>query len=333
MTMQRDLSREANLWYTITSAEYLDHAQRLLQEAHDLFMRALSRAPNAADYAPVPVWGQAIKDLLIQYPHARRMLAAGDYSGMIAFEGGLGRIPRGIAEGNISWMGLNANAFMEIIDAAASIADTFWRAVTMSKMYGDSAYRSGSSQWRVDLPRDMGIPSNEILRYYEESVYKTIGRPKEIPEYVADRTKICRTGDLVPWTGVWVPGAGMGTAALVFARQGLQVMQPAYEVALLSDDGEDIDEFQLNETQWHPVVQSGRLMPLPPAEEKADTDWNHAGGAARCEALRPCPREGWWVTPAKADSRRRFQLGELMPEVGGDYGATIWQWDERQSDS
>lgn len=46
----------------------------------------------------------------------------------------------------------------------------------------------------------------------------------------------------------------------------------------------------------------------------------------------PCPREGWWLTPARVQSRRHFVLGELMPEVGGSWGATIWKWDYRQTD-
>ena len=50
----------------------------------------------------------------------------------------------------------------------------------------------------------------------------------------------------------------------------------------------------------------------------------------RCEAGQPCPREGWWFTPAKAGSRHHFQQGEVMPALSTDYGATIWQWDERQ---
>ncbi|HSI57000.1 MAG TPA: PoNe immunity protein domain-containing protein, partial [Ideonella sp.] len=50
----------------------------------------------------------------------------------------------------------------------------------------------------------------------------------------------------------------------------------------------------------------------------------------RCEAGRPCPRDGFWFTPAKANSRRHFNAGEVMPDVGGDYGATIWQWDSQQ---
>jgi hypothetical protein len=51
---------------------------------------------------------------------------------------------------------------------------------------------------------------------------------------------------------------------------------------------------------------------------------------ARCEAGQPCPREGWWFTPAKAGSRRRFEQGEVMPDFHGDWGRTVWQWDEQQ---
>ena len=47
----------------------------------------------------------------------------------------------------------------------------------------------------------------------------------------------------------------------------------------------------------------------------------------RCEGGEPCPQGGWWFTPAKADSRRHFQEGELMPNFQSDYGKTIWQWD------
>ncbi|MCA6215115.1 hypothetical protein KGA65_01050 [Ideonella sp. B7] len=50
----------------------------------------------------------------------------------------------------------------------------------------------------------------------------------------------------------------------------------------------------------------------------------------RCEANHPCPKTGFWFTPARAGSRQRFEAGQVMPEVGGDYGATIWQWDDEQ---
>ena len=50
----------------------------------------------------------------------------------------------------------------------------------------------------------------------------------------------------------------------------------------------------------------------------------------RCEANQHCPKTGFWFTPARAGSRQRFEAGQVMPEIGGDYGATIWQWDELQ---
>ena len=51
---------------------------------------------------------------------------------------------------------------------------------------------------------------------------------------------------------------------------------------------------------------------------------------SRAEAGQPCPRDGYWFTPARTDSRRHFTAGEIMPDVGGSYGATIWQWDGQQ---
>jgi hypothetical protein len=51
----------------------------------------------------------------------------------------------------------------------------------------------------------------------------------------------------------------------------------------------------------------------------------------RVEANQPCPQTGWWMTPAKAGSRRYFNEGEIMPSLGGGYGLTIWQWDVDQS--
>ncbi len=50
----------------------------------------------------------------------------------------------------------------------------------------------------------------------------------------------------------------------------------------------------------------------------------------RAAAGEPCPREGWWVTPAMASSRRRFKTGDVMPDLQSAYGATIWQWDAVQ---
>jgi hypothetical protein len=72
-----------------------------------------------------------------------------------------------------------------------------------------------------------------------------------------------------------------------------------------------------------------------------DSDWPTAdkrkaglpapAARLRCPAGQPCPREGYWHTPAKTGSRRHFRADEIMPSLGGDYGETIWQWAQDQS--
>lgn len=52
----------------------------------------------------------------------------------------------------------------------------------------------------------------------------------------------------------------------------------------------------------------------------------------RCEAGQPCPQEGWWLTPAQTNSRRRFKQGDIMPAFeDSHFGSTIWQWDIDQT--
>lgn len=49
------------------------------------------------------------------------------------------------------------------------------------------------------------------------------------------------------------------------------------------------------------------------------------GSPQRVPAGQPCPKSGWWSTPAKAHSRRYFAAGDTFPEIdGSDYGATFW---------
>ncbi|MBK1613895.1 hypothetical protein CKO44_10480 [Rubrivivax gelatinosus] len=56
-----------------------------------------------------------------------------------------------------------------------------------------------------------------------------------------------------------------------------------------------------------------------------------AAARLRAAAGEPCPRDGYWMTPAGTSTRRRFARGETMPEVGCDYGTTLWQWDDNQA--
>lgn len=65
-------------------------------------------------------------------------------------------------------------------------------------------------------------------------------------------------------------------------------------------------------------------------EEAAGNVQTTAADQASVHGGQPCPREGWWFTPARANSRRHFKAGEVMPDFKSDYGATIWQWDGQE---
>jgi Domain of unknown function (DUF1911) len=67
-------------------------------------------------------------------------------------------------------------------------------------------------------------------------------------------------------------------------------------------------------------------------EHKALSEEDEKGQVRlRCEGGQPCPQAGFWSTPAKANSRRSFKAGELMPEFKeSTWGATVWYWDSAQ---
>jgi hypothetical protein len=44
-----------------------------------------------------------------------------------------------------------------------------------------------------------------------------------------------------------------------------------------------------------------------------------------------CPETGFYFTPARTESRRLFQKGEVMPAFDTAYGMTIWQWNSNQT--
>ena len=88
----------------------------------------------------------------------------------------------------------------------------------------------------------------------------------------------------------------------------------------------ETDDYILDEEYTGPID-----WPSSWRDDVADLDTG-SQQALRCEAGQPCPREGWWFTPAQAGSRRHFQQGQVMPAFSTDYGATIWQWDEQQGE-
>lgn len=185
-----------------------------------------------------------------------------------------------------------------------------------------------------DLNKDLdeGFPDSSIVSDF--SSYNTEDKfgwqlPSPVPNYAIDQSITVKTTEVCPWTGVWYPDTGLERHSLVFAIQGLP-MPPAFHCdktmeELAATNGKaysDDIETTAVETTWHPV----RLT------ESATQIATLSSEKLRCEANKPCPRNGYWWTPAKEHSRRYFQQNEIMPDFpNSTYGKTIWQWDANQS--
>lgn len=66
--------------------------------------------------------------------------------------------------------------------------------------------------------------------------------------------------------------------------------------------------------------------------EPVEAELEHASDETlRFESGSVCQKAGMYFTPARVDSRRRFELGERFPEENSQYGKTIWQWDGNQT--
>lgn len=184
----------------------------------------------------------------------------------------------------------------------------------------------------------------------------------DVPEPPQD--VLIKTGDPVPTYGIWEPVKllsgpmpaddthpfSMWHRLTKTAPEGVPVKYkldiiaaPAYLLQGTKAPGAQLDENESALTRnWEGSPVTWRLLwaddryldgSIPP-EEAAYFAEPAAGVPAdqalvtprlRCEAGQPCPAEGTWSTPAVQGSRH-FKLGEVMPNLGGDYGQTIWQW-------
>ncbi|MCD0420917.1 hypothetical protein LOC51_27185 [Rubrivivax sp. JA1024] len=141
--------------------------------------------------------------------------------------------------------------------------------------------------------------------------------PDSWPVYRPNPQVRVKTGDKIVVSGVYLPAEAGCAQFLIAGQEALGALPP--------DDPNDLrttDERAIP-TTWtlvEKIADSGGGIP------GASDPWL-AGIRERCVAGEACPRTGWWTTPA-APARRRFVAGTVMPELGGDWGTTVWQLDQ-----
>jgi len=144
--------------------------------------------------------------------------------------------------------------------------------------------------------------------------------PASWPVYRLNSKVRVATGGGVPADGIYLPDADDSVPAFLWEGRRAPVAIIGYDPRTTQNIGEA-------NTVWTLVERAADFGGGTPGA----ADEISQGVVMRCVAGKPCPHAGWWSTPAKANSRRQFAAGEVMSELGGDYGATIWQWDLNQN--
>jgi hypothetical protein len=189
--------------------------------------------------------------------------------------------------------------------------DSYDRAETGARQKARNINATQQGNWQAQ----------ELSSDYQEQSRGALDSPASWPTYRLNPKVQVKTGDKVPRSGVYLPSAEHGCAQ--FLIQGYKAWHVSVPNRFTTPDDHGDTELTTAWTLVERVSDTGGGDP-------SDADPGRAGIRLRCEAGQPCPREGWWFTPASVNSRRHFKAGELMPDLKSDWGATIWQWDEQQ---
>jgi hypothetical protein len=161
----------------------------------------------------------------------------------------------------------------------------------------------------------------DLTSDFQEETRGPLDAPASWPLYRINPLVRVKSGAAVPKSGVYLPDVD------AYSAQFLIKDYEAWEADIKTPQSIESAERNFVPTTWtlvERVANSGGGTP-------GSADPLKSGIRLRCEARKPCPVAGYWFTPARLHSRRAFRAGEVMPDVGGDYGITIWQWDEAQS--
>ena len=106
---------------------------------------------------------------------------------------------------------------------------------------------------------------------------------------------------------------------------GYWAFEAAATVYLLDLDDSHIDHLV------YPKDLMDYARKLREEDRYTSQDTEASSHSARVEGGQPCPKTGFWETPAKLNSRGHFKQGDIMPVFDdSEYGHTIWQWSEEQ---
>lgn len=177
----------------------------------------------------------------------------------------------------------------------------------------DNADYSGDDTLYEDLLRKI-LPNRQDVDLWYHDVYTSLIRAV----YVEDKKESSQL--LKKYCDEWYPAfeqAPWHDSHLNWGDEGSYVGYWAFEAAaiafLYNIDDSKVDHMVYPKDL---VAYARNSSPAPNATQ-----------IGRVEAGQPCPRAGYWFTPAQNNSLRLFKQGELMPAIdASNWGDTLWYW-------
>lgn len=204
-----------------------------------------------------------------------------------------------------------------------------------------------SSEWFDELEPKQGDKHSELLLIavgYAGNIWRTAGAywikgaltvrydpasrgpingPSTWPKYQLNHLVTIRTGEPVPQTGVYLPLIDDSCAQLLIAGDAADEASVGYDEHTMQNISSEPTNWTLVERVPDETVKDGLLDLLSGQTARVN----------RVPAGDPCPRSGWWYSPAQVSSRRKFKHGDIFPDFEGNhYGATFWLWSQDQAD-
>lgn len=180
-------------------------------------------------------------------------------------------------------------------------------------------YEAERLAWPITITTSGVWGPGELTLEYAEIVKEPLNPPASWPVYRLNPKVRMRSGDRTPQTGIYLPDVDNSFPTL-HLKSDDELAGEANEAKVLGG------YLPCTWTLIERVADSGGGVPGEDEVSSADSSEH-----LRCPAGQPCPKAGYWSTPGKSDSRRHFNQGDVMPDLGSAYGATIWQWDASQS--
>lgn len=222
-----------------------------------------------------------------------------------------------LKQGDLSALGFGGNV-KSAINGQTSDYPTDWMPEDLETQFWDWQIIAGHIGWNLSITEMAQWNMTDLTTGYS-TTRGPLNPPTSWPRYRLNPKVTITTGQPVVQSGIYLPACDDSCAAVLIKD---------YECfeATVGYDPKTMQNTSMAATTWtlvERIADSGGGLP-------GASDEIAAGVRIRVEGGKYCPRTGFYFTPAKNNSRKKFNLGELMPSLGGDYGQTIWQWDEQQ---